>query len=418
MSDLKDLTAVVQDAVRAPAFPILTYRARRRRKRRAALVVATAAVLTLAIGIPVSRYEHIPVAAQSTYQPGDGVSYSKGSDPKGQEFLGRGAELVAAAAIDQNRWMSVWSRCSPACRYGAVVKWDGVKVAMPVRSKPYDVVRRGDELVLVAGPARGTSDDATWSDSFLVRFTERGPVRTALRYQRPSSTFSTINEVLAESGMPNSIDVVNVEKSTLRRLRVPGSRFPTAPVRDDNGRWWILDDIGGTRVLWTDDGKNWQRTMLDSSMGPGLLAASRNGRTILAGSEIPTMSGDGRVGTLKISTDAGVTWRTITTPQTLQASSPVAFDDGTAYLIGYEPGQPEIQHVYRVGDQGLEAVPDDKLWLASVSNAPLFDLRGDESLLSLIVWDQGDPSQDEPRAPWSLTLSTDRGKTWTSFVPR
>ncbi|MFK4088657.1 WD40/YVTN/BNR-like repeat-containing protein [Kribbella sp. NPDC020789] len=418
MSELKDLAWAVHDSVHPPAFQSLTYRVRRRRRRRVALVIATAAVLALVIGLPISRLENTQVAAQSTYLPGDGVSYSPGSDAAGEELVrGPEAEIGAVAVLDPNRWISAWSVCLPSCRYSAVMKWDGVKVAMPVRSKPYQILRRGDEFILLARPELGTAGDVTWPDSFLVRFTEGGPVRTVLRYARPSKTFSTKREVLTESLTPGALDVVNVEKSTLRRLQPAGSRFPVAPVRDDSGRWWILDDVGGSRIRWTDDGKNWQQTTLDESLSPGFLAVSRNGRTILAGSVLPTPNGPARVGLLKMSTDGGATWHTVPAPPDLRADGPVAFDDGTGLLLSSDGG-PQRRQLLRIEDAKLTTLPTDQIWRSSATTAPLSDLRGDEDLLSAALWIMPGPAVSNPSQQRFVIISTDRGRTWSSFVPR
>ncbi|MFF1818419.1 hypothetical protein ACFVWG_14050 [Kribbella sp. NPDC058245] len=418
MSELKELAWAVHDSVHAPAFLSLTYRVRRRRRRRVALVVATAAVLALVIGLPISRLENTQVAAQSSYVPGDGVSYSPGSDAVGESLVADPeSELSSVAVIDPNRWMSAWSSCLPSCRYSAVVKWDGVKVAMPVRSTPYQVLRRGDELILLGRPQLGTAEDVTWPDSFLVRFTENGPVRTVLRYARPSKTFSTTKEVLTDSLAPGALDVVNVERSTLRRLQPVGSLYSTSPVRDDSGRWWILDDAGGSRVRWTDDGKNWQQTTLDESIGSGFLAVSRNGRTLLAGSVLPTPDGPARIGVLKMSTNGGTDWRTIPTPPGLRADSPAAFNDGTALLLSGDGGEQRRQ-LLRIQDNKPTALPANKLWRSSTTTAPLSDLRGDENLLSAVLWAGYNPDLDHPPFPWSVIVSTDQGKTWSSFVPR
>ncbi len=350
MSELKDLTWAVQDSVRAPAFLTLTYRARRRRKRRAAVAVLAAAAVMLGVVLPISRIENLPVAAQTTYPSGNGVTFSGGSDAPGEQLVSNPeAGIDSLAVIDRNRWMSVWAVCLPSCKYSAVVKWDGVKVALPVRSRPYEILRRGDELILVGGPALGTEDDRSWADSFLVRCTEAGPVRTPLRYARPSQTFAPKDEVLSRGLTPGTVDVVNVEKSTLRRLRPDGIRFPASPLRDDSGRWWMVDDIGGSRILWTDDGKTWARTELDSSMAAGFLAVSRNGRTIMAGSRQATPSGPGRLGLLKMSTDAGASWRTIALPKTLFTEGSAAFSDGSALLLGHDY-EGWNNHFYRVHD--------------------------------------------------------------------
>ncbi|MFI5729630.1 WD40/YVTN/BNR-like repeat-containing protein [Kribbella sp. NPDC051587] len=415
MSELKELAWAVHDSVHAPAFPSLTYRVRRRRRRRVALMVATAAVLALVIGLPISRLENTQVAAQSSYVPGDGVSYSPGSDAVGESLVADPeSELSSVAVIDPDRWMSAWSRCLPSCSYSAVVKWDGVKVAMPARSMPYQILRRGDELILLAPPDRGTSDDASWSDSFLVRLTPNGPVRTALRYARPSRTFAPKSEVLVPSLTPGNIDAVNVEKSTLRRVQPPGIQFPVSPVRDDAGRWWMLDTTDGSRILRTEDGKNWQPTTLDESSGPAFLAVSRDGRTILAGARL---SGFQRVTALKMSTNGGADWHPIPVSQKLSADWPVAFNDGTALLI-QTGGARENQYLLRVHDGQIAPVPADKSWTSSTSSAPRSELRGDENLISGIVELWSDPAEAHPRFPWAVLVSTDQGTTWSSFVPR
>jgi hypothetical protein len=288
---------------------------------------------------------------------------------------------------------------------------------MPARSTPYQILRRGDELILLGRPQLGTAEDVTWPDSFLVRFTENGPVRTVLRYARPSKTFSPTKEVLTESLTPGALDVVNVEKSTLRRLQPIGSHYSTSPARDDSGRWWILDDAGGSRIRWSDDGKNWQQTTLDESFGPGVLAVSRNGRTVLAASALATPDEPGRVGTLKLSTNGGADWRTIPAPPALHADSAVAFNDGTALLLSTDGG-PQRRQLLGIKNDQLTTLPADKIWTTSMSTGPLSDLQGDENLLSAALWNQPDPALDHPPPERLVILSTDQGKTWSSFVPR
>lgn len=169
-----------------------------------------------------------------------------------------------------------------------------------------------------------------------------------------------------------------------------------------NGRWWITaakENGKPWQIAWTDDGgKTWQRHTVSDGALPSRIAVSHDGRTIVA-----TSWHDGAtfeaIGSVVISTDRGVSWRTVQGTPWARMGGPVPFDDGTAALLGIQPENNAKPTGYLIGT-------DAKARKAEGWPKQLEDLDGDGKFL------HGKSS------PTSLAISNDRGETWRTITPR
>jgi len=306
------------------------------------------------------------------------------------------AQLRSTTMVTQNRWAAGWADCTsgPSCRYAAVIDRDGVKATAPEWPVPYVTLRAGDEAIAVAPPREGTlTGDAT----MLFRLTYDGPVTSRLRYLLPTRTFHS-GEILTDKIVPGRIVVVNPQEWTVRMLDTQGTR---SPVCDTTGRCWMLAGIGRTDIVWTDDGgATWDSEPLDGKNQRGRLAVSPDGRTLITTAVTIGDAGE-TIATMRISTDRGLNWATVRgAPWTLSAG-PVAFDDGTAIVLGGRAGNPAPQ-LYKLKDGVAQPDPSTRGMFAG--------LAGDAQLLY--------GAEVSQRRATRLAVSTDRGTTWTKFTPR
>ena len=305
------------------------------------------------------------------------------------------AQVLSITMVTRNRWAAGWSDCTsgPNCKFAAVIDRDGSRATAPEWPVPYATLQAGKEAIAVAPPLEGT---LTGAATMMFRLTYDGPVLTRLQYRLPTSTFQK-NEILTDRIVPGSIVVVNPQESSVRLLKTRGTR---SPVCDDSGRCWMLTGIGRTDVVWTDDGgRTWGSRSLDSHNQLGRLAVSPDGRTLLSTSVTVGATGQ-TVSKLELSTDRGANWTTVENPPASLSASPLAFDDGTALLVGGHPGA--RPRVYRVRDGAAKldrGYPGD-----------LADLAGDAHLMYGF--------EVPKRRTTEVVLSTDQGATWTKFAPR
>ncbi|MBP2355205.1 hypothetical protein JOF29_006315 [Kribbella aluminosa] len=305
------------------------------------------------------------------------------------------AQVLSMTMATRNRWAAGWSDCTtgPGCKYAAVIDRDGVRATAPSWPVPYVTLQTGTEAIAVAPPLEGTLDG---SASMMFRLTYDGPQLTKLRYRVPTTTFSQ-GEVLSDQIVPGRIAVVNPQDSTVRILQGRGTR---SPICDGTGRCWMLSGIGRTDIVWTDDGgKTWGAQSLDTRNQLGGLAVSPDGQTLVSTTVVVTGSGQ-QVAKMAISTDRGNHWTPVQNPPASLSTSPVAFDDGTAMMIGGASG--DRPRVYRISEGAAKlngGYPGD-----------LADLSGDQHLLY--------GPEVPKRRTTGVVLSTDNGATWTKFAPR
>ncbi|MFC9694831.1 hypothetical protein ACFTSF_40160 [Kribbella sp. NPDC056951] len=409
MSDLKDLAFTVQQAVDAPSFDSLGRRATRRRTRRrlsiAAAVSAVVAAVLIIGTLPGGGARKVPIAPQPTVSNSDRDGEALIHDP--------GANVESFVASDSSHWAAAWSRCpNNECSSAAVLSSNGRKVITPVRPGPWATLLVGKEPIAVYGahlPATVGDDDPTPGEALLLRFADRGAVQTPLRYTAPTRTFEE-GELLTDKVMPGEIAVLNLKKSTLRRLDLPNSpdrmSGPQKPVRDDTGRWWFLGGRGPDRILWTDDhGKSWQHELLDAEHSGNWLAVSRNGRTIVATSSSITAGNVTleRLETTKVSTDAGATWRTVSgLPYTVDGK-PAALDDGTVLLLGRQPNDVGASlYTISEGQVRTKGTAPQFLWGFASGSEPLYGIANSQPHGALT----------------QVAHSADHGKTWDYLEPR
>lgn len=305
------------------------------------------------------------------------------------------AQVLSITMVTRNRWAAGWSDCTsgPNCKFAAVIDRDGSRATAPEWPVPYATLKADKEAIAVAPPLEGT---LTGAATMMFRLTYDGPVLTKLQYRLPTATFQK-NEILTDRIVPGAIVVVNPEESTVRMLRTPGTR---SPVCDESGRCWMLTGIGRTDVVWTDDGgRTWGSRSLDTHNQLGRLAISPDGRTLLSTSVTIGAAGQ-TVSKMQISTDRGANWTIVENPPKSLAVAPLAFDDGTALVLGGRPG--DRPRLYRVRDGAAKldrGYPGD-----------LADLSGDAQLMY--------GSEVPKRRTTEVVLSTDQGATWTKFAPR
>jgi hypothetical protein len=306
------------------------------------------------------------------------------------------AQVQAMTMVARNRWAAGWSNCSPksTCKYAAVIDRDGARATAPEWPVPYATLRAGGEAIAVAPPRGGTLDGGP---TMMFRLTYDGPVLTRLRNRLPTTTFEK-GEILSDQIVPGRIAVLNLEESTVRILQARGTR---APVCDESGRCWMLAGVGRTDLYWTDDGgRTWGKQALDTHNQLGQLAVSPNGRTVVT--TAVTVTDRGRaVSGMRISTDRGATWTTVqSAPQTLK-TPPLAFNDGTALMLGGRFG--DRPRLYRVRDGAAK--------LDSGYPGDLADLGGDANLIYGF-------ETPKSRTSTEVIVSTDQGASWTKFAPR
>lgn len=403
MSELKEMSWSVQEAVRPIPFEQLERRGVRRRRRRQALtgvgVAGAVAAVILSVVVPLGgRDSTQPVA------PLPDVPRKSTAAPDADALIqGKNATLETATVVTAERWASSWADCTGGrCRYAARVERDGQSATTPIRTSKFTTLRVGDEAVAVAGPsgATFTAEDPSWRQTVLLRITGQEELRTVLRYAAPTSRF-TSGEILTDRLSPTGqLLVLNLANSTLRRLDVDSQVNPRSPVQDATGRAWVVTGEASGDIAWTDDGgRAWHRTTLDPGNPASTIAVSPNGRTIVATSWMDGATLEA-IGVVRMSTDRGATWTSVRNKPWARGGGPIAFDDGTALMLGISQNSPKPA-LYRLADgQAVRtnAVPDG-----------LDDLSGDQALLF-------GPQLGTPST--TVVTSTDRGAAWRSFEPR
>ncbi|ONI78400.1 hypothetical protein BWI15_00535 [Kribbella sp. ALI-6-A] len=415
MSDLKNLSWSVQQTVQPPPFEQLERRGVRRRRRRQALagagVAAAMVVAVLVTLLPLGEKagtEQVPPVATVPTAPAPGsIEPLVPPEQSGDSVVrAQDAEVRSMMFATPSRWAAAWASCATApCQYAAVLSRDGAKVIAPARRAPYATLQVGDEAIAVAGPSGEgfSADDRTWADAVLVRLTSKGKVETPLQYAPPTSTFTAGEILLDRVAVGTTLLVLNVADATLRRLDVAGLDHPRSPVRDETGRWWVVagDVVSGSRseIAWTDDGRTWNRTLLDPANPGSRIAVSPDGSTVVASSWVDGATAEA-IGTLKMSTDRGSTWTSVADRPWARGGGPVAFNDGTAVMLG----------VSKQGQTALYRLADGKATQLSPGHPGLEELAGDGKLLYGQVL--------RGSAVTKVATSVDRGLHWREIEPR
>lgn len=409
MSELKDLTWAVQETVSPLPFEALERRGVLRRRRRRVVagagVVTAAAVVVLVAVLPFGAKigtEKPPVATVPT-APAPAV------DKVAQALTTAPTSVLTSVQLaTPTRWAATWQSCpSGACSYTTVLSRDGVKVFAPPRRTTYSTLKWGEETIAAVGPFSEhlEADDPTWADAMMVRLTADEMVTTPLHWAKPTKTFGPDEILTDQIGGAGQLRVLNPKNATLRELETSNDQYGSSPVRDSTGRWWMVrgqsGDATDSYVAWTDDGgKTWDQTLLDPDNPASRIAVSPDGRTILASSHSDGTTPEA-IQTMKVSTDRGAHWRTATNTPWGRAGGPIVFDDQTAIFLGQQPNDPTAS-VYGVADgkaKLLNGAPD------------LQDsLSGDGRLMYGV--------QLEAPTATKVAMSTDRGKTWSSFEAR
>ncbi|HWD78645.1 MAG TPA: hypothetical protein VG497_07185 [Kribbella sp.] len=305
------------------------------------------------------------------------------------------AQVLSITMVNRNRWAAGWSDCTsgPTCKYAAVIDRDGSRETAPEWPVPYVTLRSGSEAITVAPPPEGTLEGGA---TMMYRLTYDGPLLTKLRYRLPTTTFGK-DEVLSDQIVPGRIVVVNPEESTVRMLQGRGTRSPEC---DATGRCWMLSGIGRTDIVWTDDGgQTWGARSLDTRNQLGRLAVSADGKTLVT-TQVTVIDTGQAVAKIEISTDRGANWKTVQHPPPTLSAAPLAFDDGTALMLGGPAGARPRLYRIQDGEAKLQAgYPGD-----------LGELQGDEHLMYGF--------EIPRRRTTEVVLSTDQGNTWSKFAPR
>jgi hypothetical protein len=416
MSELKDLAWSVQESVERLPFEQLERRGVRRRRRRQVLTgvgaAVTATVAVLAVLLPFgsnARSQEPPIAPAPTNPP---ATPDKTTIVKDPAVRSKTAEVRSVTMVTSGDWAAAWADCqSTTCRYGAAVSRSGTSLPTPSGSLPFATLRAGAEPIAVAVPSGAalTPTDPSWPNTVLFRYDGRQQIRTVLHYAKPTETFGPDEVLSTQLGGNGELRVLNLQDSTLRKLKPAGLQDARSPVRDSTGRWWVVtgQSYSGSRsdIAWTDDGgKTWEKAVLDPDNPAAAIAVSRNGRTIVANSWIDGATFEA-IGLLRVSTDRGAHWTTVTNKPWARAGGPVAFDDGSAVMLGLKLNDPSpspspsLYGIMAGRAKLLNGVPDQ-----------MDGLAGDEQLLYGI--------QLESPTVQKVATSTDRGKTWRTFEPR
>jgi hypothetical protein len=305
-------------------------------------------------------------------------------------------------------WSAAWADCkSTPCRYGAAVSRNGLSLASPSGSLRFTALRVGVEPIAVAGPSGDvlTPTDPTWPKTVLFRYDGRQLIQSVLHYADPTDTFGPDEILTTRLGGNGELRVLNLQDSTLRKLQPSGLEDARSPVRDNTGRWWVVTgkSNSGSRgdIAWTDDGgRTWGKALLDPGNPAAEIAVSPNGRTVVASSWVDGATLEA-IGLLRISTDRGAHWTTVANKPWARGGGPVAFDDGSAVMLGQaiSDPSPSLYGISAGRAKLLNGVPDR-----------MDDLAGDGQLLYGI--------QLESPTAQKVATSTDRGKTWRAFEPR
>jgi hypothetical protein len=161
------------------------------------------------------------------------------------------------------------------------------------------------------------------------------------------------------------------------------------------------DFVSGSRseIAWTDDGCTWNRTLLDPANPGSRIAVSPDGSTIVANSWVDGATAEA-IGTLKMSTDRGARWTSVADRPWARGGGPVAFDDGTAMMLG----------VSKQGRTALYRLADGTATQSSAGPPGLEELAGDGKLLYGQVLRGAGVTK--------VATSVDRGLHWREFEPR
>lgn len=413
MSELKDLAWSVQEQVEPTPFETIHQKGTRRRHRKqlvavAGVAAATAAavlVVTLPTSLPKGDNAPPPIITQPTTpivtQPTTPAP-DHSTNPAGEALI-RSADAIVERALfaTPSSWIATWSDCEPQpCQYAARIQRDGKSVATAVSDSWFDLVQQGDDVYGLITPDQNplAAADPAWAKSRLASLTGKGLEERRLRMATATSTFGP-DEVLVGEG---SLRVLNVRTATLRNLTLPadlGEGY--SPVQGPKGRWWITatEENGKPwQIAWTDDGgKTWQRHTVSDGGLPGRVAVSHDGRTVAATSRQDGATFEA-IGSVVISTDSGVTWRTVQDTPWARMGGPVPFDDGTAALLGIQPESNAKPTGYLIDTDAKARKADG--W------PKLDDLDGDGKFLY------------GKTGLTSLAISNDRGDTWRTMTPR
>ncbi|MDX6279045.1 MAG: hypothetical protein QOH03_116 [Kribbellaceae bacterium] len=400
MSELKELSWEVQESVQPLPFEDLRHRGIRRRRRRRALAgVGVAAAVTIAV-----LAAQLPVGNLLGADEPPTIGHPKyiGVDRATDAMLRQKANMTGIRFATPTRWAATWEGDSGKPSYAVTLGRDGVRTTGPLRDTPFLTVRAGDEVLAMTGAPlyneRLQQNDPGWAQAVLVGLTAKGKLEKPLRWAPPTSTFAD-DEIL----MPGPIQqllVLNTAAGTLRELKMPPQTdYTMPPIRDSSGRWWVIggkNSGGGTYIYGTGNGgRTWDRTVLDPARHRGRLGVSPNGKTLVAYPFSTAADGNAPVG-VKLSTDGGKHWKTVVSRVDAYLSEPVAFDDGTGMLLYQNAKQRELLFP---GGRASFAPPEQ-----------LGELNGaDGFVYGLFV--------EDLKVTTQVLISTDRGKTWTTFEP-
>jgi hypothetical protein len=393
MSELKELSWEVQEAVRPLPFEEMQRRGLRRRRRRQALAgagVAAAVALVVLVGVlpfgNLTGSKEPPPAAPTT------ISVDRAAE---KLIRDKKSGAMGIAFATPTRWASVWNSPQPdyTSNQAAVLQRDGVRTTAPVRKNGYSVLKVGEEVLAVSMATSMKGSDPTWSQALMVGLTDQGRVEKKLRWAPPTGEFADSDVLLAYG----TLRALNPETGTLREVKIPGVDNATQPYRDSTGRWWVIGakSSGVGKIFWTDDlGKTWDNSVISPGRMGGRLAVSPNGRTlVLIPGDVPGAAGTTEDDVpLRLSTDRGEHWTEVATRSSTYLSSPVAFDNGTGLALF----QGKKRELLRPG-AGQPFTPPADLGQLIATDDFVYGLQYNGN---------------------NTITSTDRGRTWKYFEPR
>lgn len=404
MSELKDLVWTVQSTVTDPDFDTIVRRANRRRTRRRAIATAATATAVVAVATVTAT---APLRDRSgdpatTIPPPTQTSPLPPLRPGRDIVYAANAKLQGIVMTADDRRLASWQSCNADesdCQNVAVASEAGRPViGTTFREWSFLQDDRGQLAGFVppqesnGGPLGPTVFE--WTGPGVLLTQTGSEVReTELTPGEPVTTFDDGDLLFEDEPGPW---VVDPAERTVHRLTLPGEFAETrfgALTRDRTGRVWLTAGDPAGYLLWSDDGRNWEKVALGTDAWSAWLAVSPDGRTVAVAAQ---QNGKPH-GPTRISHDRGQTWRQVPTSADLEGL--VAFEDGTV-LMSETSAIGETSRVSRINrdltTSPIPGSPQTLTWLRA----------------------SGDTVYGQLRNSYAVAVSTDRGQTWHNIVPR